>query len=219
MQPSSSQALFPERIHGEPAWEIAHLFPPQGYWTEEEYLALSNNHRVEFCDGRIEVLPMPTELHQMILSFLNDEFKGFVTSRGLGLVLFSGLLVKLWEKRIREPDLVVLLKENERLRSRQYWRGADLAVEIVSNDDPSRDLKVKREEYAKAGIREYWIVDPRDSTIRVLTLPMPGEEYVEAGLYRRGDTAASVLLSGLTIDVEVVFSQPEPPAGSEESAD
>jgi Uma2 family endonuclease len=215
MQPSTSQAIFKDQSTGEPAWEIAHLFPPQGSWTEDEYLALNGNHRVEFCDGRIEVLPMPTELHQLILAFLYRAFYSLIEDRGLGTVLFSPLRVKLWEGRIREPDLVVLLKENEHLRGRKYWRGADLAVEIASHDDPSRDLKVKRAEYARAGIREYWIVDPRDSTIRVLSLPESGAEYAESGLYRRGDAAASVLLSGLTIDVEAVFTQPQPPDESE----
>ena len=119
----------------------------------------------------------------------------------------SPLRVRLWEGKIREPDLVVLLKENEHLRGNQFWRGADLAIEIVSPDDPRRDLEVKRDEYARAGMREYWIVDPRDQTVRVLFLTKAGEPYTEMGVFRRGDQAASVLLPGLAADVEAPFSQ------------
>src|SRR5437016_1271126 len=43
----------------EPAWDIARLFPAQGHWSEDEYLALNGNHLVEFSDGRIAVLPLP----------------------------------------------------------------------------------------------------------------------------------------------------------------
>src|SRR5712692_7578885 len=42
----------------EPTWEIAHLFPDQGTWTEGEYLALDTNHLIELSNGRLEVLPM-----------------------------------------------------------------------------------------------------------------------------------------------------------------
>jgi Uma2 family endonuclease len=54
----------------EPTWEIAHLFPPQGAWSEEGYLALPTNHLVEFSDGYIEVLPVPSQSHQWIVLFL-----------------------------------------------------------------------------------------------------------------------------------------------------
>ena len=41
-------------------WEIARLFPAQGDWSEEDYFELDNNHRVEYSDGFLEFLPMPT---------------------------------------------------------------------------------------------------------------------------------------------------------------
>ena len=54
----------------------------------------------------------------------------------------------------------------------EYWEGADLVMEVVSRDAESRkrDLLQKPLEYAEAGIQEYWIVDPRKSSIMVLTL-------------------------------------------------
>jgi Uma2 family endonuclease len=79
-------------------------------------------------------------------------------------------------------------------------------MEVVSEDDPDRDWKTKRAEYAKAGVAEYWIVDPRDETITVLTLGKGRKTYRVAGKYRRGQQAASVLLQGLVIDVAAAFA-------------
>lgn len=198
----------PQSSMGQPTWEIAQLFPNQGMWSEQEYLALDTNHRIEFVDGRLEFAAMPTELHQLILGFLYRTLYDYATVRQrLGLVLFSGLRVKLWEGRIREPDVIFMFAENDERRGNSFWLGADLAMEIISEDDPDRDLVRKREEYAKAGIREYWVVDPRVETITVLSLDKAGSEYVEAGVYRKGDSAVSVLLAGFSVDVTEVFSQ------------
>lgn len=62
-----------ERIangRAEPTWEIARLFPYQGEWSEEEYLALETHHLIEFDEGDLEVLPMPDIGHQRIVGFL-----------------------------------------------------------------------------------------------------------------------------------------------------
>ena len=204
---SSVPSTNPTSQLGEPAWEIATLFPAQGGWSLDEYLALDTNHLVEFSHGRVEVLPMPTEMHQMIVAFLYESIKAFVAESGLGKVLFAPLKVRLSEDVIREPDVLFMKSENNDRRGNQYWTGADMVVEVVSNDDPDRDWKLKRVEYAAAGISEYWIVDPRDESVTVFTLPDGANEYTEAGKYRRGERAASLLLSGLQIDVTEVFSQ------------
>ena len=71
-------------------------------------------------------------------------------------------------------------------------------------DDPDRDLVTKRAEYAKAGIREYWIADPRSSTITILKLE--NGIYVEHTVGRAGQSVSSALLAGFTVDVAAVFT-------------
>ncbi len=39
----------------EPAWDIAKLFPPQGFWADEDYLFLPGNHLVELTNGTVDV--------------------------------------------------------------------------------------------------------------------------------------------------------------------
>jgi Uma2 family endonuclease len=188
----------------EPAWDVAHLFPAQGTWSEEEYLALSGNRLVEFSHGTIEVLPMPTIVHQRISAYLYGALLAFTTARGLGEVLYAPLRVQLWPGKFREPDVVFMRSEHAARIGDQYWEGADLVVEVVSDDDPKRDLEIKRDEHAQAGIPEYWIIDRQQGRILVLTLE--GTSYLVHGEFTRGDQATSKLLPGFTIDVDAVFS-------------
>jgi len=189
----------------EPAWEIAHLFPEQGNWSEAEYLALSGNRLVEFSGGCVEVLSMPTWTHQRIVRLLFELFNAFVRGRNLGEVIFAPMAVRLWEGKIREPDLAFLSSARRGDIHEPYWNGADLVVEVVSNDDRRRDLETKRFEYARAGISEYWIVDPHERRITVLKLS--GDQYEVHGAFRAGQQATSALLDGFSVDVTPVFAE------------
>ena len=189
---------------GEPTWNIAHLFPLQGSWSEAEYLALDSNRLLEFSNGHLEVLPAPTDLHQAILAFLYETFSAFVGPGKLGKVRFAALPMRLWEGKYREPDLLFLLTEHAARRHAQYWDGADLVLEVVSNSERRRDLEIKRNEYEKAGISEYWIVDPRNSQITVLHLD--NGQYAEHGIFPKGSHAMSGLLPDFKVDVSAVFA-------------
>lgn len=183
---------------------LASLLPRQGAWSEEQYLFLTDNARqfVEFTDGFLEFLPMPTDHHQAILQFLFLAFHAFVEPRG-GKVHFPVLRVRVRSDKFREPDLVLLLSTTDQRRQNRFWTGADLALEVVSEDKPERDLVDKRADYAEGRIPEYWIVNPLTETITVFRLD--GDAYVEAGVYRRGQSATSVLLQGFAVDVNKVF--------------
>ena len=184
---------------------LSDAMPSQGCWSDEHYLWLTDRTRrlVEFTDGRVEVLPMPTERHQIILLFLYRLFYAHVhESPREGVVVTSGLRMRVREGKFREPDLLLRDRSDSRRRDR-FWLGADLVMEIVSPDDPARDPVVKRADYAEAAIPEYWIVDPRVETVTVLRLTANG--YVEHGVFARGDVATSLLLDGVTVDVTALF--------------
>ena len=113
--------------------------------------------------------------------------------------MISPLGVQLWSGKFRDPDIVFMAAEHADRLGEQYWRGTDLVMEVVSPDDPQRDRVTKRREYAQAGIPEYWIVDPADASITVLSLR--GSEYALHGKFVSGETATSVLLDGFAVDV------------------
>lgn len=189
---------------GGPTWEIARHFPKQGEWTEQDFLALTDQRHIEFNDGCVEFLPLPTKTHQDLLFYLSMALAAFVKPRKLGRIYTSGYRVKLRDGQIREPD--VLFVANGRTLTQQFAVGADLVIEILSpgKDNRERDLIDKRAEYAADGIPEYWIVDPEQLTITILVLD--GGEYRIHGEFKTGETATSLLLPGFAVDVRECFA-------------
>ncbi len=189
----------------EPAWEIAQLFPYQGFWSEDDYLELDTNHLVEFTDGYVEVLPMPKTSHQRVVQYLSNLLLAFTSARNLGTVLFAPLRVRLRKNKYREPDVVFMLSEHADRIGEEFWQGADLVMEVVSDDPEARerDLVKKRRAYASAGIPEYWIVDPQERRITVLKLA--GKTYAVHGEYGDGARAESALLEGFGVDASEVL--------------
>lgn len=191
---------------GSPTWEMAYFFPAQGQWTEEEYLSLGTNWMIEFEDGCVEVLPMPTVAHQRIAEFFADALKAYLKKRRIGGdVLGATLPVRLRRGKYREPD-VVYLKPGRVRDADDQPNGADLVVEVVSPGEQhrERDLVTKRDEYAAAGIPEYWMIDPQERTITVLTAVR--KKYRVHGEFTSGSRATSVLFPDFQLDVDAVFS-------------
>jgi len=203
-------ATLPERstcLPGQqPAWDVALLFPSQGDWNEDEYLALGTNRLVELIDGNLEVLPMPTILHQAIVVFLLEVLKEFVTTRRLGTVLIAPLPIHIRDKTFREPDVMFFSKVHLLPPDNNYLQGANLVMEVVSADDEShkRDYQKKRSDYAELGIPEYWIVDPQVERITVLALE--GRQYRVHGEFIAGQVAESASLTDFAIAVSDVLA-------------
>lgn len=200
------QAIKPHSA--EPVWDFAQLVPAQGQWDEEDYFAIETNQLVEFSNGQLEVLGMPSISHQLIALFLFRVLDRFVESHQLGKVLLAPTKIQLWPSKYREPDIIVIFPPRLRRHTDQYWIGADLVIEIVSPGDRQRDTKTKRREYAQAGIPEYWIIDPEYKTVTVLILPEPlvSESYRVHGEFKAGEQATSHILTGFVINVDELFA-------------
>ena len=200
----------------EPAWEVAYLFPAQGDWSAEDYLALNTNRLVELSEGCLEVLPMPTTAHQRLVLHLYGLLLAFTLARDLGEVLVAALRVRLGRDQFREPDVVFMQKEHADRIGEEFWEGADLVMEVVSGGkkDRHRDLVTKRREYARAGIPEYWIVDPNEERITVLRLD--GTQYAVQGEFAKGTVATSHLLKGFSVDVTAAFASQQRTAPGKE---
>ncbi len=176
----------------------------QGLWSVEQYLTLSNqtNRLIEYTDGVIEVLPMPTKYHQAISKFLFLALLAVVQRLG-GDVFYAPLRLQIRPGKFREPDLLLVLDKDDPRAQDEYWLGANMVVEIVSPDRPKRDTEEKPRDYAEAGIPEYWIVNPLNDSITVLVLD--GNDYRERGVFQRGEQASSKLLTSFSVSVDAVF--------------
>lgn len=196
--------------NGEPAWEAAYMLPPQGHWHEEDFLKFHTNRMAELVAGRLEILPMPTLKHQRILIWLLDAFRKAVSNQPRAIVAIAPLPTRLLPGTIREPDLLYIAPENAPAPEVDYPSRLDLALEIVSPgpDARQRDYIDKRIDYARAGIPEYWIVDPQENQVTVLVLE--DSSYVEHGVFGTGDIASGRLLPELQVNVGEMFKAAGP---------
>ena len=197
------------RRHAPPAGLLADRgLPPDGAAVSAgEYLDLAGatNLPVEWVDGRLEYLPMPSRTHQNVVFHFAAELKAFLRSSGFDPEVLVAPFPVLVNGRRREPDVAALLDAADARGGERLWTGADLLAEVVSPDDPDRDYVEKRADYAGAGVPEYWIVDPRAGVRRVTVLTLDGAAYRERGAFAEGAAATSALLPGFAADVSALL--------------
>ena len=188
------------------------LTKPAGTWTYEDLFSLPDDgRRYEIIEGELYEMPAPSWDHAVtivnVLALLIpvvQSLRGQVVTAPLD-VFFPGADPV-------QPDIVVLLPESGAIGAGRGVEGApDLLVEVLSPSNRGHDLLTKRALYARAGVREYWIVDPASQTVEVLTLDRDAFHTVQT---TAGDDAViSSLLGGAAFPVTAIF------AGVDQSAD
>ena len=111
--------------------------------------------------------------------------------------------VRLRKGIIRKPDIAFMSKEHRKRITSQRWGIPDLVAEVISKGNKNQDRIEKFNEYQKAGIPEYWIVDHFQQTIEVFTLDSGA--YILFGKWGINETAYSKLLAGFQVAVNSVF--------------
>ena len=108
-------------------------------------------------------------IHQRIAGFLFNLLSLYARFLHLGEVIAAPFEMRHLPRRAsREPDLLFLAREHQDLLTPQRLDGpADLVVELISDSSVVRDREHKFDEYQAAGVREYWIIDPRPGSERV----------------------------------------------------
>jgi Uma2 family endonuclease len=181
--------------------EVAQLWPPRGQWTEADYFTLPDTNRfIELSEGELVVPPHPTHTHQQIVGKLYRAMYDFVTDGELGTVQFGPLPVRLWPGKIREPDILFVAREHSDRIAEQAYGPPDLVVEVLSPGTRRTDRLEKTAEYARAGVREYWIVDPHRRTVEVFILRDGAYELL--GKWGGGEEALSEVLAGFRVAVD-----------------
>ena len=150
---------------------------------------------------------MPTIFHQLILKFLCWQLDAFVAAGKLGTVVFASYKVRVRPGKYREPDLLFIKSRNRSGIGKDFCTKADLAMEIVSESNRHHDLVTKRDEYARAGIPEYWIVDPEEETITIFVLKAEAEDLRGARHVPKGRAGRIEVLTGFGVDVTEALTQ------------
>ena len=170
--------------------------------TYEDYAKTPDDERYELIDGELIIMTSPTALHQELLKKLAAAFM-VLESRGLGTMFFAPLDVILSNFDVVQPDLIFISNARAHI-IREYIRGApDLLIEILSPSTERRDRIVKRDLYARHGVREYWLIDPYAKTATVLILGANG--YNTHAVFGEGDALTSPTLPGFALDLSELF--------------
>ncbi len=181
------------------------------YYTFADCLEWSENDRIEIIYGDAYMMSPPSFAHQSILMELAAMIHGFLDDKPCQ-VLPAPFGVRLFEQNkdnpedvdtVVEPDITVVCDPKK--LDKYGCKGApDLIIEILSPSNARHDRFTKFKLYEKAGVREYWIVDPLNNTVEVYTLEEIGR-YKMTEMYTSKDTAKSTILTGFEADLSKVF--------------
>ena len=150
----------------------------QGEYTVEDYYALPDERRVELIDGVIYDMAAPSAVHQRILGELHLQFRECIDAHnGNCEVFLSPCDVQLDRdnRTILQPDLFVICREVG-VDAKAIDGAPDLTVEILSESTRSKDMLLKTYKYLNAGVREYWIIDPKNRRVMVYFFEKTGTD-------------------------------------------
>ncbi|MGQ9531464.1 MAG: Uma2 family endonuclease [Desulfotomaculales bacterium] len=128
-----------------------------------------------------------------------SELRAFVRERHLGEVFVASVPVRLWPGKIRKPDVFLVAREHLDRLGDQVCGVPGLVVEVTSPATERADRIEKSSEYARAGVREYWLVDPAAATVEVFVLERGLCMLAARGTFE--ERVASRLLPGFAVTV------------------
>jgi Uma2 family endonuclease len=172
-------------------------------WTYEEYYRLDDDRRYEIIDGTLREAPAPDTWHQSWIGELFVIFQKHVKGRKLGKVFLAPVDVVLDAENTVQPDIVFVSTARLRLIEKRAIFGVpDLLVELVSPSSVRRDRHDKKPLYARFGVKEYWIGDPVNKSLEILTLKS-GQYELHCSAKKKGKLT-SLLLPRLEFDVSEI---------------
>ena len=141
----------------------------QGEYTLANYYALPDDRRVELIDGVIYDMSSPESIHQILITSIWKDLFNYISDRkGNCLPMIAPLDVQLDrdDRTMVQPDVLVVCDRSKVVR-RCVYGAPDFVVEILSPSTWEKDMYVKLGKYESAGVREYWIVDPKKKRVLV----------------------------------------------------
>lgn len=173
-------------------------------YTYEDYLKTPDDERYELIEGDLFMTPSPKTEHQRISRELEFKMVKFVKENDLGEVFDAPYDVYFDEEDVVQPDILFVSKERLGIIGEKNIQGApDLIVEILSEGTAYRDAIQKKVLYGRHGVKEYWIVAPKEKMVEVYE-PKDGLYYL-IGTYLKGDEVESRVLKGFKVVLKEIF--------------
>lgn len=172
-------------------------------WTYEDCYKLDDDQRHEIIDGDLLMAPAPDTWHQSWIGDLYALLRTHVLRNKLGKVFMSPVDVVLDPNNTVQPDIVFVVSANLPIIQRRAIFGVpDLLIELVSPSSVRRDRYDKKALYARFGVKEYWIGDPANKALEILTLK--NGNYELHGCADEQGKLTSLLLPGLEFDLSEI---------------
>ena len=168
------------------------------HYTEKDYYEMPDDVRVELIDGEIYYMASPTLTHQRLIISIAGKIGDFIDShKGPCQVLYD-FDTRLFsdEDTIVRPDISVIC-DKDKLTERRCEGPPDWIIEVVSKSNASNDYVRKTNLYDRAGVKEYWIVDPAEKTVYVYHF---GTEDFRVKHYSFRDRVPAGIYEDFTID-------------------
>jgi Uma2 family endonuclease len=182
------------------------------HYTYSDYLQFSYDEMVEIIKGKIfKMSPAPSSTHQRISRKIVTNIDNYLKSRKCEV--FSApfdviLPVKgkdfMQSDRVVQPDISVIC-DPAKIQEKGCFGAPDWIIEILSPHTTKRDIQDKYDLYEESGVKEYWIVEPRNSTVEVFVLAE--NRYLRIRTYVQDDVVPCQTIDGLTIDLSEVFEE------------
>ena len=136
--------------------------------TREEYLDLEEDgFRYDMINGVLQMSPSPEFEHSKRANRFNFQILQFLEKNPIGEVVFECDVLLPDGGDVVRPDISVILKENMNKVKMHIHGAPDIVAEVLSPSTKNRDLGVKADRYLNCGVKEYWIVDPKEKSISV----------------------------------------------------
>jgi Uma2 family endonuclease len=163
--------------------------------------------RHELIDGEHYVTPSPNTRHQQISVNLVGMIWTYLEAHPIGRLFDAPYDVVLSELDVVEPDVLYLSNERwAEVATPQHVRGApNLVIEIGSPGTRGRDETIKRRLYERAGVSEYWVVDPETDVVRVYRQGAKGFGRAVELSREASDVLTTPLLPGLELPLARIF--------------
>lgn len=171
----------------------------QGEFTLEDYYALPDDQQAELIDGVIYDMTAPTTAHQQVLLYLGRKIGDHIFNhkgKCVASIAPTDVRLDMDNRTMVQPDILVVC-ERDQVIARRIEGAPDLVIEILSPSTRRKDLHIKAGKYARAGVRELWLVDPRDRRVIIYGF----EDGDSIGLYTMRDQVPVGIFGGeLVID-------------------
>jgi Uma2 family endonuclease len=182
-----------------------------GGWTPERYLQESpDDARWEFVRGEVIMYSPATAEHQDLVGFFYRLLSGYCETKGWGKVLTGPAAVRLFPDVMREPDLFVIAPEDvPKATGTPLDLNPVFIVEVISPSTRTIDLGEKAEDYARAGVPEYWAADRERRELHAHRLQEQEGNYRAQVLSRGRLESGSV--PGFWVSIDWLWRSPLPP--------